>query len=225
MDKVIKRYQACLFDMDGTIVNSIASAERAWAEWAKGHGLDLETFLPTIHGARSIDTIRNLNLPRVDPEAEVRAVTEAEIAIAEGIIEIPGAIAFLKSLPADRWAIVTSAPRALALARLKAAGMPLPSVLITAEDVTRGKPDPEGYLLAAKKLNADIVECLVFEDAEVGIRAAEAAGADVVVVTATHTHTRPSEHSSIASYEELSVSLDAAGYIGLEWTELTLPTS
>jgi mannitol-1-/sugar-/sorbitol-6-phosphatase len=223
--KITKRYKAFLFDMDGTVINSIAAAERVWGEWAKAHGLDVEAFLPTIHGARSIDTVSNLNLPGIDPVAEAKAVTEGEIVTVEGIVEIPGAAAFVKSLPADKWAIVTSAPRALAIARLNAAGMPLPEVVITAEDVVHGKPSPEGYILAARKLSVDVTDCLVFEDAEVGIRAAEAVGADVMVITTTHAHPKTFGHASIADYAALNVSLSADGYIVLEREGLSLPTS
>lgn len=219
-----KRYAACLFDMDGTLISSIVAAERVWGEWAKSKGLNVESFLPTIHGARSVDTIAKLNLPGIDPVAEAQGITESEIVTLDGIAEIPGATAFLKALPAGKWAVVTSAPRALAEARLKAAGIALPAVLIAAEDVQRGKPDPEGYRLAALSLNVDIADCLVFEDAEVGIRAAEAAGADVVVVTATHSHPQTYAHSFIAAYDELAVSVDAAG-LRVERVGAILPTS
>src|SRR6187551_2701028 len=114
-------FAAFLFDMDGTILTSIVAAERVWAAWARGHGLDVEAFLPTIHGVRSVETVRRLALPGVDPEAEAAAITRAEIEDVEGIEAIAGAAAFLAALPADRWAIVTSAPRELAVRRLAAA--------------------------------------------------------------------------------------------------------
>jgi len=133
-----RRYRAFLFDMDGTILNSIAAAERIWARWAAGHGLDVEAFLPTIHGARSVDTVAKLGLPGIDPVTEAAAITQAEIDDVEGVVEIDSAAAFLQALPRDRWAVVTSAPLALAKRRLQAAGIPLPPVMITAEDVTRG---------------------------------------------------------------------------------------
>ncbi|MDB5984507.1 MAG: hydrolase, variant 1 family protein, partial [Pseudomonas sp.] len=134
-----RRYSAFLFDMDGTLLNSIAAAERIWSAWAMRHGLDVEAFLPTIHGARAVDTIARLGLPGVDPEAEAIGITGAEIEDVEGIVEIPGAGAFLQSLPAERWAIVTSAPEALARRRLQAAGLPVPAVMVTSEDVSNGK--------------------------------------------------------------------------------------
>jgi sugar-phosphatase len=201
-------YRAFLFDMDGTVLNSIAAAERIWAAWALRHGVDVISFLPTIHGVRAIDTINRLALPGVDAEAEAAFITEAEIEDVEGIIEVPGAASFLKSLPANQWAIVTSAPKALALRRMVAAGIPEPSVMVTAEDVSAGKPDPAGYRLAAKRLGVEPADCLIFEDATVGILAAEAAGAGLIVVTATHDHPLQTPHATIASYESVVAHVD-----------------
>lgn len=201
-------YDAFLFDMDGTILSSIASAERIWGAWAIRHGLDIETFLPTIHGVRSVETIRRLGLPGIDPVTEAAAITAAEIADVDGITPIAGAVPFLAALPPERWAIATSAPRALAEARLRAAGIARPAVLITAEDVQRGKPAPDCFLLAARRLGVDSRQCLVFEDAPAGIAAAEAAGADVMVVTATHSHRLTTDHPSLADYRRLAVDID-----------------
>ena len=119
-----------------------------------------------------------------------------------------GAAGFLKSLPAHRWAIVTSAPRALALRRMAAAGIPEPQVMVTAEDVSAGKPDPAGYRLAARRLGVEITECLVFEDATVGILAAEAAGADLLIVTATHDQPIQTAHATLAGYDRIVARLN-----------------
>lgn len=195
-----KSFSAMLFDMDGTIINSIAAAENVWARWAKSHGIDVETFLPTIHGRRAIDTIASLNLPGVDAAAEAASITQAEIAEVEGIEEIPGAAVFLTQIPPSSWAVVTSAPRELAFTRLKAAGLPIPQVLITAEDVEQGKPHPDCYLLAAQRLGVSCADCLIFEDAEIGIAAALACGGTLVVVTATHT-----THSPAGAAQQITV--------------------
>lgn len=203
-----RRFAAFLFDMDGTIISSIASAERAWTRWAEAHGLDVASFLPTIHGVRSVDTIRSLGLPGVDPEAEAAAITRAEIEDVGDIAEIPGARAFLRALPPERWAIVTSAPRELALRRLDAAAMPVPALLVAAEDIDQGKPAPDCFLLAAERLGVAAPDCLVFEDAPAGIRAGVAAGASVVVVTATHPAPIETRHATIPHYRALTV--DAA---------------
>jgi sugar-phosphatase len=137
-----RTFDALLFDMDGTILNSIASAERVWSAWAERHGLDVASFLPTIHGVRAIETISALRLLGVDAKAEVHALLLAEIEDVEGIEAIEGAKAFLASLPPDRWAIVTSSPRKLAIRRLEAAGLPTPAVFVTGEDVERASQRP-----------------------------------------------------------------------------------
>ncbi|WP_025109073.1 HAD-IA family hydrolase [Pseudomonas sp. H1h] len=216
-DNVFDRaFDAFLFDMDGTVLNSIAAAERVWAAWAERHGVDVETFLPTIHGVRAIDTIRRLNLPGVDAEAQAAFIAQAEIDDVQGIVQIPGAAAFLASLPAGRWAMVTSAPRDLALRRMAAAGIAEPAVMITAEDVSAGKPDPAGYRLAAKRLGVEPGDCLIFEDATVGIQAAEAAGAALMIITTTHQHPLETSHATVGSYEALSVTVDGKGQLHLQ---------
>jgi len=206
-----RRFSAFLFDMDGTLLNSIIAAERVWTIWAQRHDLDVAAFLPTIHGVRSVDTIRRLNLPGLDPIIEAEGISQAEIEDVEGVVSVAGAARFLASLPAERWAIVTSAPRALAEARLKAAGLKVPPNLITAEDVSQGKPAPDCFLLAAKRLGVDIKNCLVFEDAPAGIAAAEAAGASMMVITATHEHAITTMHTTLASYEGVKVVVDERG--------------
>jgi sugar-phosphatase len=202
-------FQGFLFDMDGTLLNSTASTERVWGRWAAKHGLDVEAFLPTMHGRRGIDTIRGLNLPGVDPLVEALEVERGETEDLDGVIPIPGAIDFLLSLPPERWAIVTSAPAALARARIGAAGLPQPRQIVTAEDVKIGKPDPAGYRLGAERLGVDPAQCLVFEDVLAGVQAGEAAGAQVAVITATHRNSLGTDHPTIASYEELVVAVDA----------------
>lgn len=210
-----QRYRAFLFDMDGTLLNSIAAAERVWSIWAERHGLDVAAFLSTIHGARAIDTITRQALPGVDAEVEAQWITEAEINDVEGVVAIPGAVEFLNSLPGDQWALVTSAPRELAMRRLQAAGIAPPALLVTAEDVASGKPDPACYVLGAQRLGVPVQDCLVFEDATVGIRAAEAAGADVVVVTSTHLQPMATVHATIEGYEQVRVHRNDDGLLRL----------
>lgn len=202
-----RRFGALLFDMDGTVLNSLAVTERVWGAWAARHGLDVEAFLATIHGVRAVENIAGLGLPGVDPQAEADAIERTEMVDVEGIVAIDGAGAFLSSLPPDRWAVVTSATRQLALLRLEAAGLPIPRVLVAAEDVERGKPAPDCFLLGARRLGRPIEDCLVFEDAPAGIRAAEAAGAAVAVVTATYRHPIETPHPRIAGYRGLTSGL------------------
>lgn len=210
-----KSFDAFLFDMDGTILSSIAATERVWGEWAKRHGIDPVTFLPTIHGVRAVETVRRLALPGVDPLREAQILLEAEMADVDGIAPIEGAHEFLSALPEDRWAIVTSAPLELARRRIAAAGLPTPQTLVTAEDVERGKPSPECFLLGAQRLGFDPHRCLVFEDAPAGIVAGETAGASVVVVTATHPHAPQTAHTSIESYRYLELNVADSGELSL----------
>jgi sugar-phosphatase len=210
-----KSYDAFLLDMDGTLVNSIAVVERVWTGWAVKHGLEPEVFLKTIHGIRASDVIRTLALPGVDAEHEAALLLDEEMEDVAGIVEIPGAVALLNSLPPERWAIVTSAPIALARRRMAAAGIPMPAVIVSGEDVSSGKPSPECYLLGAKRLGVDPRHCLVFEDAVAGILAGEAAGADVVVITETHATPFETPHTSIADYRGCRLTTAQDGRIGL----------
>ncbi|MEZ2333447.1 HAD-IA family hydrolase [Mesorhizobium sp. RCC_202] len=210
-----RKFAAFLFDMDGTVLNSIAAAERVWAKWAERHGLDVASFLPTIHGKRAIETIGGLGLPGVDAVAEATALLKAEAEDLEGVVPIPGAVAFLNALPPQRWAIVTSAPRELALLRMHAAGIPVPAMMVTGEEVTHGKPAPDCFLMAAKRLGVAARDCLVFEDAPAGIAAGEASGASVMVIAATHVHPLVTPHPAIRSYDEVAIAVDDAGSIQL----------
>lgn len=210
-----KTYDAFLFDMDGTVLNSIAVVERVWSEWALRHGFEPEVLLKTIHGVRASDSIRQLGLPGVDPIAEAKLLLKEEMEDFEGIIEIPGAIRFLNALPADRWGIVTSAPIELALRRMAAAGIPMPRMIVSGEEVSSGKPSPECYLLGASRLGVDPARCLVFEDAVAGILAGEAAGADVTVITETHATPFETPHFTIANYAAFQPRVTADGKLAL----------
>ncbi|MBR0752347.1 HAD-IA family hydrolase [Bradyrhizobium jicamae] len=210
-----RRFRAILFDMDGTMLSSIAATERVWSAWARRHGLDVEAFLPTIHGMRPIETMQRLGLPGLDLAAEIGAVERGELEDIDGIQAIAGIVAFLDRIPADRWGIVTSASRELATRRLAAAGLPVPALLVCSHDVRVGKPAPDGFLLAAERLGQPIETCLVFEDSAAGIQAAEAAGAAVVVINATHRHPMETPHPSIAGFETLRVKPGAAGELDI----------
>lgn len=208
-------YEAFLFDMDGTLITSTAAAERVWAAWARRQGLDLDVFLPTIHGVRAIDTIRRQDLPDIDAEAEAAWVERGEIEDVADVTEISGAVAFVRGLPKSRWAVVTSASVDLARARLDAAGLAPPDVMVTAEDVVDGKPDPAGFLLAARRLGFAPADCLVFEDAPAGIAAAEAAGTDLIVITQTHARPVTTNHPTLPTYRNARVTTEADGRLVL----------
>jgi sugar-phosphatase len=175
-------YAAFLFDMDGTLLDSSAVVERVWRTWANNHGVDVDALMSAMHGVRSEDTIRRFAKPTTDIAKETDWILQAELGDVEGIIGVEGIHEFIERLEPGTWAVVTSATRALAEVRLRAAKLPMPEVLVTAEDVRRGKPDPEGFLLAAQRLGVRIQECLVFEDSPAGVKAGKAAGAHVAIV-------------------------------------------
>jgi sugar-phosphatase len=180
----LMRCRGVLFDMDGVLVDSTAAVARVWSLWARKHGLDPETVVKIAHGRPSISTIREL-LPKSDREAEDREVERLEIEDVEGIVALPGAAELLRAIPPNKYAIVTSATRALAKLRLRAAGLAVPANLVTARDVPRGKPNPDPYLMGAKILGVAPAECVVIEDAPSGVRAGKAAGARVVALRTT----------------------------------------
>jgi sugar-phosphatase len=178
---------AIVFDLDGVLVDSTAFVEQQWRRWASARGLRAEPFLRVCHGRRAVETIR-IAAPNLDAEAEVAAFGPAEESPAgvEAIGPLAGAARLLAALPLWSWGVATSGPRLAAATRLRRAGLPVPPVLICAEDVTRGKPNPDPYLKAAKDLGTTPADCLVMEDAPAGIEAARAAGMPVIALTTTH---------------------------------------
>ncbi|MGV9501872.1 HAD-IA family hydrolase [Streptomyces sp. NPDC003642] len=181
------RAHALLFDNDGTLVSSLASVDRCWARWAAEYGITPEAFARVeLHGRPAAEIAADLLPAGIVPEAVAR-IEDLEVDdVPDGGVELlPGTRAFVDSLPAERWAVVTSATRRLAEARLEAVGI-LPKTLVAADDVTRGKPDPEPYLLAARSLGVDPADCVVFEDAPAGLAAGRAAGMTTVALTTTH---------------------------------------
>ena len=176
---------AILFDLDGVLADSTPSVTRAWSAWARRVGLDPAELLPKVHGRRAIETIRAAR-PELDAEAELATLIADETTDNDDTEEIPGARALVSALPADAWAIVTSGLREVATARLVAARIPVPPIMITAESIERGKPDPECYLKGAEALGVAPRDCVVVEDAPIGAAAARAAGMRLVALTTTH---------------------------------------
>ncbi|MCW3835307.1 HAD-IA family hydrolase [Sphingomonas canadensis] len=207
-----RRFAAFLFDMDGTLVNSIAAANRIWRRWALRHGIDPDALIAQIHGVRAIDTVRRFAPPGTDAEAEAALLTQQEIDDVDGIVAIRGAAALVARMPPSRCALVTSAPRALALRRLEAAGVPVPEVVIAAEDVARGKPAPDPFLAAAAALGVDIADCLVWEDTATGLAAADAAGAGgAIAISETHHRPLDTRHPVRRDYRGLDIAIDGDG--------------
>jgi sugar-phosphatase len=181
----VRRVAAVLFDLDGVLVESREATERVWLEWAARNGIDEEQLRSAMHGVRSVEVVRALR-PGLDAVAESDALERTQAEDLLGLRAIPGAAEALGAVREDRVAVVTSATLALAAARLGAVGIAPPAVMVNAEDVSRGKPDPEGYLTAARRLGVEPAEALVVEDSPPGIEAGRAAGAATVGVTSTH---------------------------------------
>lgn len=169
-----------LFDCDGVLVDSVSAAAPAWDAWARRHAPSFDFLRDAPHGMRPSEVVAGLVGPDSVAEATAELIAlEIEAAVHTG--EVPGAASLLGVLPRDLWAVVTSSNRAVALARLRSAAVPIPPVLVAAEDVPRGKPEPDPYLLGAYQLARTTEECIVFEDSVPGIRSARAAGAAFVV--------------------------------------------
>jgi sugar-phosphatase len=174
-----------LFDLDGTLVDSRAVVERHWRRLCERLGLDFAEVLEVLHGVRSADVIRAF-APDADVEAEAASLDAAEEEDTAGLKVVRGAPELLAGLPSGSWAVVTSGHRTLAQGRLRAVGLPVPEIMVCGDEVAHGKPDPEGYLTAAKLLGAAPAACVVVEDAPAGVQAALAAGMRVIGITTTH---------------------------------------
>jgi len=203
--------RAILFDLDGVLVDSTACVERHWRTWATSHNLDAGALLANSHGRRTIDTMRLVASELgLDLEREARLLEEEEALDLDGIIATPGAVELVRALPAQSWAIVTSATRIMARARLEAVGLPIPQAFVCAEEVRQGKPHPEGYLKAATLLGVAPDECLVIEDAPAGIQAAHAAAIRALGVTTTFSREKLNEADIITSdLQQVHLTIDA----------------
>lgn len=176
---------AILFDLDGVLVDSTGSVTRQWRRWAEEQNLNPDELVEIAHGVRTIEIVRRL-APHLDAEAETLRLEKREADDHEGVSVMPGAAELLKAIPEGRWCVVTSGTRYLATARLKLANLPTPEVLVSADNVSKGKPDPEPYLMGAKLLGMNPAECLVIEDAPAGIRAAHAGEMKAIGITSTY---------------------------------------
>ena len=175
---------AILFDFDGVLVDSTTVVAAQYTRWAAEHGLSAEALVKFAHGVRTIEVVRQW-APHLDAEEETRRIEERE-AEDSAVIVMPGAISLLQSIPHGRWGIVTSGGYILASTRIRVLGLPQPAALVTADDVSRGKPDPEPYRKGAALLGMKPEDCMVIEDAPAGIRAAHAAGMRVISLPSTY---------------------------------------
>ncbi len=196
--------------MDGTLVDSHLCVESTWRLWAGKHGVDIDALLRISHGRQNYETIRQI-APHLETPEEIAFLVQTEEDCHEGIAEVRGARSLIDSLNASAtapalWAVVTSAWRTLAEKRLRLAGLPIPGVLITSDDISHSKPHPEGYLLAAERLGVAPADCVVIEDAHAGIDAARAAGMTVIGITTTFPREQLGCEWCIADFRELALS-------------------
>lgn len=200
-----------LFDMDGVLVSSIDSVRRSWRQWAKMYSVPNAEKYEVPHGMRAIEIVKMLR-PDIDPQAGLKAIEDIEVADVADLTVLPGVKRLLQALPQERWAIVTSSTGRLLIARLKAAGLPMPDRIISADMVERGKPDPEPYRRGAELLGFRPEDCVVVEDAPSGVGAGKAAGCRVLGVLGTHSAEELRDADWIVgSLEGLAVTTTADG--------------
>ncbi len=200
---------AILFDLDGVLCDSTKAVDREWREWAARKGVDGDAVMAIAHGVRTIEVIRRV-APHLDADAEAAAIENHEAHDQRGVTVMPGAVRLVKSIPAERWGVVTSGSRLLAESRLRHCGLPVPKVLVTSDDVVNGKPHPEPYLKGAAGLGLAAAECLVIEDAPAGIQSAQAGGMKVVGIASTYAAAKlKAADAVIRGLQELSVEVGA----------------
>ncbi len=202
---------AILFDLDGVLIDSTASVARQYRAWSLENGLDPEFVLRNAHGVRTVEVIQRV-APHLNPEEETLKIEKREVEDHAGVAAIPGAPELTRSLPIGRWGVVTSGRRHLATGRLHLGGIQVPEVLVTAEDVQRGKPDPAPYLKGAQLLGFNPQDCIVFEDAPAGITSAHAAGMKVIALSSTYPASDLiAADAAIKNFLKVKFSFDNAG--------------
>lgn len=212
-------FNGMLFDLDGTLVNSLDFVEKSWSLWADRKGLSIEKVLQYLHGKPAVSTLRHF-MPDASDEVIAKEFTileEYEVRHVDTITPVTGTVSFLSSLQelSVPWGIVTSGSLKVASARIKQAGLPFPSVLITSEDIQYGKPHPEPFLLGALKLNLSAHHCIAFEDSWAGMISARQAGCVVVEVITPQSGTHDVDtYLTLADYQDISVqSLGGADFL------------
>src|ERR1700692_1073582 len=220
---------AILFDLDGVLVDSTRAVDREWREWARRKGVDGNAVMAIAHGVRMIEVSPRV-APRLDADAEAWEIENEEANDQQGVHVMPGAVALERSIPEGRWGVVTSGtrrlggpgsvlsgPRVLASARWRFCGLPVPKVLVTAEDVSHGKPHPEPYLKGAELLGFRPADCLVIEDAPAGIQSARVGGFRVIGITSTYPASKVSDADAVvAGLEQIQVRSNGSGRLAVE---------
>ncbi|UJR55141.1 sugar phosphatase [Dickeya zeae] len=209
-----------LFDLDGTLVDSLPAVERAWSNWAIDHDIAPQTVLDFIHGKQAITSLRHFLAGASEEtiQREFVDLEQVEATDTAGIVAMPGAQALLTRLDEldIPWAIVTSGTVPIAHARHREAGLSAPREFITAEQVARGKPNPDAYLLGAERLGLSPAECVVVEDAPAGVLSGLAAGCKVIAVKAPADTPRLDEvDAALSSLEQLQISRTADGWVNI----------
>ena len=211
-----------LFDMDGVLISSTGSDERAWGKWAAFHGMQGTFSVQSTHGRRAADSLRALR-PDLDPLVEAQRLEAFDAESSEGIAILPGVRRLLAKLRPSQWGVVTSASDALMRRRLESVGIAVPPTIVTADRVQRGKPDAEPYQLGAMQLGLTSAECLVIEDAPNGIRAGKLAGCKVLAVIGSHRAIELREADWIvASLDHVDVSNSEDGWLNLQFETVSI---
>ena len=190
MVSTLLKFKGCLFDLDGTLVDSLPAVNRAWSALAERHSLNCEHVLSIIHGRPASESIQELLAFKGKSvvETEIARIKEQETNDTDGIVPIDGALVFIKTLAELNipWGIVTSGETPVAMSRIKAGNIPAPEIVITADHITKGKPAPEPYLLGAGKLGIAPEDCIVFEDAPAGVKSGLSAKSKVIGILSSH---------------------------------------
>lgn len=197
-------------------MDSTRAVDREWREWARRKGVDGNAVMAIAHGVRTIEVIRRV-APHLDADAEAWEIENEEANDQQGVHVMSGAVELERSIPEGRWGVVTSGTRLLASARLRFCGLPVPQVLVTAEDVSQGKPHPEPYLKGAELLAFKPADCLVIEDAPAGIQSARAGGFKVIGITSTYPASKLSDADAVvAGLEQIQVRSNGSGKLAVE---------
>ncbi len=199
--------RALLFDMDGTLVDSTAAVERIWGRWAAEHGMCFADFAHSMHGRRAVDIMSAIAPPSfgLDLVAEVARIDEEEVVETDGIVPISGAARLLASLPPENWALVTSARPELARARMGAAGLPMPEIVVTSNDVIQGKPHPDCFLKSLERCDVSPCDALAFDAPAASLPAGRAAGCRIVALATTSPAERLEPEDWVYDFERIEL--------------------